>query len=127
MGNPVTHFEIVGRDAEALGRFYSQAFGWQLKPAGPHYSMALTDGAGINGGIGEPPEGGVASRVTFYVEVADVEATLQYIERLGGQRVTEPIDVPGGPRFALFKDPEGNVVGIARSRAAIPVGRGGQA
>lgn len=44
MSNPVTHFEIVGRDAEALGRFDNHAFGWRLKPAGTRYSMAVPDG-----------------------------------------------------------------------------------
>ncbi len=117
MSNPVTHFEIVGRDAEALQRFYSQAFGWQIKAAGPSYAMALPgDDVGINGGIGSPPESGDASRVTFYIEVADLEATLQYVERLGGKRVVDPVDVPGGPSFALFADPEGHVIGIARTR-----------
>ncbi len=116
MSNPVTHFEVVGRDAAALQRFYREAFGWQIKPAGPGYAMAVPgDGRGINGGIGTPPEGG-ESRVTFYIEVPDLEAALQYVERLGGRRITDPIDVPGGPTYALFADPEGHVVGIARPR-----------
>jgi uncharacterized protein len=115
VSNPVTHFEVVGHDAEALQQFYSQAFGWQMKPSGPGYAMAFpADDRGINGGIGRPPEGG-ESRVTFYIEVADLEASLQFVERLGGRRVTDPIDVPGGPSFALFADPEGHVVGIART------------
>ncbi|MBV8719409.1 MAG: VOC family protein [Chloroflexi bacterium] len=118
MSNPVTHFEVVGRDAEMLQRFYGEAFGWHIKPASPGYAMALPgDSRGINGGIGLPPEGG-EPRVTFYVEVADLEATLQYIERLGGTRVSGPIDVPGGPSFALFADPEGHIVGIARPATA---------
>lgn len=118
MSNPVTHFEVVGPNSEALQRFYYEAFGWQLKPAGPHYAMAVPgDDHGINGGIGSPPEGGSASRVTFYVEVADLEAALAYVERLGGKRVLDPVSVPDGPTFALFADPAGNVVGIARPRA----------
>lgn len=117
MSNPVTHFEVVGRDAEALQRFYREAFGWQMKPAGPSYAMALPgDEHGINGGVGSPPEGGSAARVTFYIEVADLEASLAYVERLGGKRMLNPVDVPGGPSFALFADPEGNVIGIARTR-----------
>lgn len=35
MGNPVTHFEIVGADAKALQAFYRDAFGWEVVPAGP--------------------------------------------------------------------------------------------
>jgi predicted enzyme related to lactoylglutathione lyase len=81
MTNPVTHFEVVGSNAQALQHFYSEAFGWQMKAAGPTYAMALPgDERGINGGVGEPPEGG-APRVTFYIEVPDLEATLEFIER----------------------------------------------
>jgi len=117
MSNPVTHFEIVGHDAEALQRFYADAFGWQIQPAGPGYAMVHPgDERGINGGIGRPPEGG-APRVTIYIEVADLEATLAYVERLGGRRVIDPFQVPGGPSFALFADPEGHLVGLARPPA----------
>ena len=28
MGNPVVHFEVVGRDAQALESFYKDAFDW---------------------------------------------------------------------------------------------------
>jgi len=31
MANPVTHFEVLGADADALQRFYSEAFGWQMQ------------------------------------------------------------------------------------------------
>ena len=30
MGNPVVHFEISGRDGEALSEFYSSLFGWNI-------------------------------------------------------------------------------------------------
>src|SRR5579884_3594584 len=59
MGDPVTHFEIVGRDAGALQAFYRDAFGWEVTPAGPGYAMVLPGaGTGINGGVGTAPEGG---------------------------------------------------------------------
>ena len=62
MSNPVTHFEIVGKDAARLQRFYSEAFGWQMVPAGPSYAMAHPGNEhGINGGVGSAPEGGGGS------------------------------------------------------------------
>ena len=42
----------------------------------------------------------------------DVEAGLQKAESLGGTRVMGPMDVPDGPKLGLFKDPEGNTVGL---------------
>src|SRR5262249_14340502 len=91
MSNPVTHLEVVGRDAQALQRFYSEAFGWQMKPAGPGYAMALPAAdRGINGGVGSAPDGR-GPRVTFYIEVTDLEGTLADVERLGATRVIDPI------------------------------------
>ncbi|MBJ7609113.1 MAG: VOC family protein [Candidatus Dormibacteraeota bacterium] len=115
MGNPVMHFEVVGRDAPALQAFYGDAFGWTLAPAMPAYAMAYPGvEGGINGGIGAAMDGG-PGHVTIYVDVVDLEATLETIERLGGRRVAGPIDVPNGPTLALFADPEGHVVGLTEA------------
>jgi uncharacterized protein len=116
MGNPVTHFEIVGSDAKALQSFYRDAFGWEIVPAGPSYAMVHPQaGLGINGGVGVAPEGAGASRVTVYIEVDDLDAALPKIERLGGRTVMGPMDVPGGPSIALFSDPEGHVIGLTKA------------
>jgi predicted enzyme related to lactoylglutathione lyase len=115
MGNPVTHFEIVGADPMALQAFYRDAFGWEVVPAGPTYAMVHPEaGRGINGGVGAAPEG-AGSRVTVYVEVEDLDATLAGIERLGGRRILGPVDVPNGPSIALFGDPEGHVIGLTKA------------
>ncbi|HEY2945010.1 MAG TPA: VOC family protein [Vicinamibacteria bacterium] len=114
MGNPVVHFEVVGRDAGALQGFYREAFGWRIEPQVPGYAMALPNAEdGINGGVGAAPNG--AGHVTFYVEVQDLSAALGRIETLGGRRVAGPMDVPGGPSIALFSDPEGHVVGLVKA------------
>jgi uncharacterized protein len=116
MGNPVTHFEIAGSDPAALQGFYRDAFGWEVKPAGPTYAMVHPEAeGGINGGVGTAPEGGGASRVTVYVEVGDIEHALARIEELGGRRVLGPVDVPEGPTIALFADPEGHVIGLTKA------------
>ncbi len=123
MPNPVTHFEIVGRDPAILQRFYREVFGWKLASEGSPYSMVHPGaGAGIDGGIGSAPEGGGASRVTVYIEVADAEAALAAVERLGGRRVMGPAPVPGGPTIALFEDPEGHVIGLVGASSNV---RGG--
>jgi uncharacterized protein len=116
MPNPVTHFEVLGRDAAALQRFYGGAFGWQMQDvmSGSYYMANPGDENAINGGVGAAPDGG-SGHVTFYVEVADPAAALQKISELGGKTVQEPMDVPGGPTIALFADPEGHVVGLVKS------------
>jgi uncharacterized protein len=115
MGNPVVHFEVVGKDAQALQSFYKDAFDWQMEPAIPNYTIAHPGGeGGINGGIGATMDGG-AGHVTFYVAVPDLEAALSKIEGLGGSTVMEPSDVPDGPSIAMFTDPEGHLVGLVKA------------
>jgi predicted enzyme related to lactoylglutathione lyase len=117
MGNPVVHFEVVGRDTQALQGFYKDAFDWQMEEAIPDFYTMAHPGAegGINGGIGAAMNGSEAGHVTFYVLVPDLEAALSKIERLGGSTVMGPTEVPKGPTLAMFADPEGHVVGLLKA------------
>src|SRR5947209_8104134 len=113
--NPVVHFEVLGRDAGALRRFYSEAFGWSMGPAegAMEYTMVHFQGAGgIDGGIGKAPQG--LGHATFYVGVDDLGKTLEQVERLGGKTVQPPTQVPDGVAFAMFVDPEGHLVGLVK-------------
>ena len=114
MGNPVTFFEVVGRDPEALQRFYGDAFGWQMRPFPPIPGYAVVrpgSEGGAGGGVGPTYDGG-QGHATFYVEVAHLEEALGRVESLGGRRVMGPTDLQGGPSIALFADPEGHLVGL---------------
>jgi uncharacterized protein len=121
MGQPVVHFEIVGRDGEALKRYYSELFGWEIDSDNPMgYGIVSRDGntgddgVGIGGGITAGPPG-YDGHVTFYVQVPDVEAALATAERLGGTRMMGPDTVMDGLVIGLFTDPEGHVIGILQS------------
>jgi uncharacterized protein len=117
MGQPVVHFEVVGRDGAALRSFYSELFGWQLDADNPlNYAVVSQEangGRGIGGGIGQGPEG-YAGHVTFYVGVPDVEAALAHAERLGGTRTMGPEKVMQDIEIGLFTDPEGHTIGVIR-------------
>ena len=121
MGNPVVHFEIMGKDAAALQSFYKQAFEWDVAPPiaelGNYAMVNATAGPGngIPGGIGGGKDG-YDGHVTVYVEVADVDAALRKINGLGGKTMMGPDVIPDGPTIALFTDPEGHVVGLVKSR-----------
>ena len=115
MAHPVTHFEINAQDAPATQKFYKDLFGWGIDTNNPQsYGMIDTNtkGTGINGGIGASQDG--RSFVTFYVETDDPASLLSKAERLGGRRVMEPMDAGQGLIYALFADPEGNVIGLAK-------------
>jgi predicted enzyme related to lactoylglutathione lyase len=53
--------------------------------------------------------------VTFYVEVDDVEAALARAEALGGVTVLPRHPVPDGPAIGLFRDPQGNIIGLVEA------------
>ncbi len=121
MGQPVIHFEVIGRDGDKLRSFYSELFDWQIDADNPmNYGIVQrdgntnADGAGIGGGVGVGPEG-YDGHVTFYVEVPDVEAALAQAESLGGSRMMGPEKVMEGVELGLFTDPEGHVVGVVKS------------
>jgi predicted enzyme related to lactoylglutathione lyase len=122
MGQPVVHFEVIGKDGDRLQSYYSELFGWQIDSNNPmNYGIVPRDGntnsegAGIGGGVGTGPEG-YEGHVTFYVEVPDAEAALAKAEELGGTRVMGPDQVMEGLVIGQFADPEGHVVGVVQGR-----------
>lgn len=123
MGQPVVHFEVIGKDAERTQRYYAELFGWEIEALGfenpTNYGLVQrekntnAEGIGIGGGVGGAPEG-YSGHVTFYVEVPDAEEALAKAESLGGSRTMGPDQVPGGPVIGLFTDPDGNTVGVVQ-------------
>jgi predicted enzyme related to lactoylglutathione lyase len=111
MANPVIHFEVTGKDGDALVTFYEQLFGWSTQPVpGLGYSLVEKEGDGIAGGIGTSQNG--PGMVTFYVQVEDPQAALDQAESLGGKTVMPVTTIPDTVTLALFADPEGHVVGL---------------
>ena len=124
MGQPVVHFEIIGREPDRLRRYYAELFGWEFE-VGDTVSSAVSDPGGygfvdarmldgaaaVNGGVGGGEDH--EPRVLFYVGVDDVEAALARAQALGGRRVLGPEGVPGTLVVGRFSDPEGNVIGVA--------------
>ena len=118
MPNPVVHFEILGKDHERLQEYYGKLFGWKITNPSPDFPYGLVSteeqGSGIGGGVGAAADGGNA-QVTIYVEVEDIQASLDRASELGGEAVVPVTTIPGMVIFAQFKDPEGNVVGLVSS------------
>jgi predicted enzyme related to lactoylglutathione lyase len=121
MGQPVVHFEVVGKDGEKLWSYYSDLFGWEIDANNPmKYGMVQrdpnvnADGVGIGGGVGVGPEG-YGGHVTFYVEVPDVEAALAKAESLGGTRVMGPEKIMDQVELGQFTDPEGHLIGVVKT------------
>ena len=50
MSNSVIHFQIGGRDAATLKRFYQDVLGWEVDEPAPIGAIRTGTGAGIDGG-----------------------------------------------------------------------------
>lgn len=113
MTHAVTHFEVTGKDLDKLQSFYSELFGWKTQklPGEIPYAMVEKQGNGIGGGIGQAQNG--QGHVTFYVGADDPQAILDKAEQLGGRTVMPVTELPE-VTIALFADPEGHVIGLAK-------------
>ncbi|HET9075622.1 MAG TPA: VOC family protein [Acidimicrobiales bacterium] len=109
---PVVHWEITAVDANAQATFYRELFHWEVGdgPIRP-----------IPAGLGGPEPGpgghirqGDRPRISLYVQVRDLAATLERAAELGGEVLMEPVDLPEGPTIAAIADPEGNTVGLVQ-------------
>jgi len=115
MANSVVRFEVGAADPQPLVRFYGELFGWDLEAIGPGYTLVDTRGGrGLTGGVGRSNTGDPWA--TFYVEVDDLQATLERAEALGGRTVVPVVELPG-MAFAMFDDPDGLLVGLMRAGA----------
>ncbi len=111
MADKLVHFEIHGKDGKQIQRFYSSLFGWGVNTDNPMNYGMVTD-AGMGGGI---TGSDMAPAVVLYVEVPDLPAALKKAEALGATTIMQPMQVPGGPELAQFRDPAGNVFGLVRA------------
>ena len=108
----VIHFEIVGKDQQALQRYWSNLLGWKFNTDNPGgYGMTDHHDTGVVVGIGSTPDGS-SGHVTGYVRVADIDSVLAKASELGGAVIMPKFSPDGSAQLALVADPEGHVVGL---------------
>jgi predicted enzyme related to lactoylglutathione lyase len=118
MGQRVVYFEIGSADKPQLVSFYRELFGWRVQELGEGYTMVDTAaGSGLNGGIGKSSDG--TPWATFYVVTDDVRATLDQATSMGASTVLGVTEIPNVGTFAMFNDPDGNLVGIVKSGGSL--------
>ncbi|KTS07675.1 VOC family protein [Microbacterium testaceum] len=106
--NTVNYFEIGTPDPEAARAFYGQLFGWRFAAANPGGYAAVNENAG---GLWDTSQIGGEAWAVFYVEVADIRATLQTAIEQGAETVRPLVD-NGTILFAHLADPAGNRFGV---------------
>ena len=101
-------------DPDAATEFYGGLFGWKFENGAPEgspgpYYIAQIDDLNV-AAIGGPPDSG--SPAPFwnpYTSVESADRTAARVKKAGGQVLSEPMDVPGAGRMAVFADTEGAV------------------
>lgn len=106
----VVHWEVQAKNPVKQQQFFGSLFGWKIDANNPmSYGLVSSGGrSAIDGGIGSTDD---KPRVTVYVQVSDINATLAKAESLGAQTVMPRTDI-GMVIMAQFRDPEGNVIGV---------------
>ena len=120
MGQPVVHFEVIGKDGDKLRKYYSELFDWEIHSNNEmNYGMVAREGNLGADGVRDRRRDrrrapGYGGHVTFYVAVPDVEAALAKAESLGGTRIMGPEKIMDMVELGQFSDPEGHVIGVVK-------------
>ncbi|GAA3110145.1 putative enzyme related to lactoylglutathione lyase [Kribbella aluminosa] len=109
----IIHVEIVAEDHDRAAAFYTKVFGWAVTPAPvpDGYLLARTGaGEGIDGAI-------ISNRyqtqpTIAWIEVDDLEATLEAARAAGGRPVGDIQELPGIGRLSYLRDTEGVLIGV---------------
>lgn len=117
--------DLITDDLDAARAFYGALFGWTFEDAGrrhgQRYLIARANDVYVGGilEVGERAERKSLSRWLPYVSVDDVDVAVQRTTSSGGRVAVAPTNVGIG-RVAAIIDPEGAVIGLARSRVGDP-------
>jgi predicted enzyme related to lactoylglutathione lyase len=107
--------ELMTRNPDAAGRFYTRLFPWSAKAssAGQGYTEFQLGGQSIAGMMEIAKEmGDVSPHWGSYVQVDDVEATVNQAKKLEARILVPPTDVPNVGRFSTLSDPTGAVISV---------------
>lgn len=106
----IVHVNLPCLNLDRAQRFYGEVFGWTFTPNTADYVL-FSDGGGIGGGLtlrSRPSEDGVL----FFIHVVDIPSSLASVVATGGLVELEKTPVGGPGFYGLFKDSEGNRVGV---------------
>jgi len=125
--NPVVHFEMPAIEKKRVKRFYETAFGWKMTQLGEDmrdYHVATTypvdknnmhkKREAINGGFFQRGRGGTMPHIIISVD--DLKKSMDAVKKSGGENIGKPMNIPGIGDFIMFKDTEGNRVGMLQPR-----------
>lgn len=108
----VTHLEIPVTDLARAKSFYGELFGWKIEdtPGYDDYPMWRAPNQISGGALALREEGFTQPRSV--IEVDSIDETLAKAVAAGGTVVMERSPITESSWWALFTDPDGNVIGL---------------
>ncbi len=108
---PVAWHECYTTDVEGAMAFYEAMFGWEKTdamnmPVGGVYQMFGKGGQTFGGMMLKPEQMPVAAWL-YYFGVKNADNVAAEAPGLGASLILGPMDVPGGGRIVVARDPEG--------------------
>lgn len=108
----ITHIDIPVSDLARASEFYSGLFGWQIAEVPGYEGYPMWQAPNKISGGGLAPRGDGFTQPRSYVEVDSIEETLAKVRESGGAVVMEKSPISETSWWAVFTDPDGNVVGV---------------
>jgi len=115
MTNSLTHFEIYGDRPSGLADFYHRIFGWQIEQMEGIEYWRISTGSDET----SPLNGGLTYRALpdlngwmLYVQVPQLDETVELIKSLGGAVIRPKTAVPRAAWVTLVADPAKNIFGV---------------
>jgi uncharacterized protein len=105
--------ELITTDLASAKEFYGKLLGWTFTEAktiyGNTYLVVHSEGTIVGGMMlkdGNVPDD-VMPCWDPYITVDDVATSAKLVEKLGGEVILPPTDIPKVGRFCVIKDPQG--------------------
>jgi predicted enzyme related to lactoylglutathione lyase len=111
--------ELMTRDVPAAKKFYADLIGWKMTDqdiSGHPYTTVTPPGTkhSIGGimGMAGPQFEGIPPHWMPYIAVENIDEKANLAQKLGGQVLHPPTDIPNVGRFCVIKDPTGAVISL---------------
>jgi predicted enzyme related to lactoylglutathione lyase len=103
-------YDLMTTDPDVTDRFYNRLFGWSVDPEvapGTSYQRLSNQGVDFGGRMSWDAVMGIPSHWLAYIQVDDLDATVDTATQLGAPSVIGPMEIPGVGRFSILTDPSG--------------------
>jgi predicted enzyme related to lactoylglutathione lyase len=120
--------ELVTSDVATAAGFYTKVFGWTFETYGGEddrdtYTLVLADGLPIGGMVFDAramKDDTPSARWIGLASVSDPKAVAASVTQHGGQVVYAPVMLGERGETAVFRDPEGTLFGVVKSKNGDP-------